>query len=359
MRRRPALADSVAADDLVRLSQASRRLTGLLDITTLARRAAREFGELVGTDASGVSIREAPDALVTRGGWGVRTEMIRDGLRVAVGPDSERLIQRLVRQEGVHGMLGVPIKDRGEVIGVLYGMNRTPGHVGDRARGLALEFAAALGPVLGTAMHTGRAARRSALEERRRISRDLCASLGPWLIDISEAAHKASETVSATTDADILADLRSIEAQAAEAAAWLEEVLRALEPVAEGLPAAIGVDVEGLASLTDLAADFAVIGEPYDLLAEQEMVLLAVVRVGLHVVATRAEASSVLVTLQYAPRRCGVDVEDDGPASPDQPLDPALASLQEALGRLDGELVVRCSDGGGTILSGSVPVPEI
>ncbi len=358
MRRRPALVDSVAADDLVRLSQASRRLTGLLDITTLARRAAREFGELVGTDASGVSIREAPDAVVTRGGWGVRTEMIRDGLRVAVGPDLERLIERLVRQEGVHGMLGVPIKDRGEVIGVLYGMNRTPGHVGDRARGLALEFAAALGPVLGAAMHTGRAARRSALEERRRISRDLCASLGPWLVDISEAAHRASETVSAT-DADILADLRSIEAQAAEAATWLEEVLRALDPVAEGLPAAIGVDLDGLAGLTDLAADFAVIGEPYDLLAEQEMVLLAVVRVGLHVVATRAEASSVLVTLQYAPQRCGVEVEDDGPASPDRPRDPALTSLQEALGRLDGELVVRASDGGGTILSGSVPVQEI
>src|SRR4029077_3637901 len=103
MRRRPASAESVAADDLVRLSQASRRISGLLDASTLARRAAREFGELLGTDASGVSIRESPDALVTRGAGRVRTEVVRDGLRVAVGPDSERLIERLVRQEGVHG----------------------------------------------------------------------------------------------------------------------------------------------------------------------------------------------------------------------------------------------------------------
>jgi signal transduction histidine kinase len=347
----------VGAEDLVRLSQASRRIAGLLDASTLARRAAREFGELLGTDASGVSIREAPDVLVTRGAWGVRSGMVGDGMRIALGPDSERLIERLVRQEGVHGMLGVPIKDRGEVIGVLYGMNRTPGHVGDRARALALEFAAALGPALGAAMHTGRAARRSALEERRRISRDLADSLGPWLLDISNAAQRASETVT-PADADILADLRSIEAQAAQAAAWLEDVLRALDPIAEGLPAAIGVDVDGLTGLADLAADFAVLGEPYDLGAEQEIVLLAVVRVGLHVVAARAQASSVLVTLQYAPRRVGVQVEDDGPGPCGEDGDPALTSLREALTRLDGELVVASSDGGGTIMSGSVPTPD-
>jgi signal transduction histidine kinase len=346
----------VGADDLVRLSQASRRIAGLLDASTLARRAAREFGVLVGTDASGVSIREAPDVLVTRGAWGVRTG-VGDGMRIALGPDSERLIERLVRQEGVHGMLGVPIKDHGRVIGVLYGMNRTPGHVGDRARALALEFAAALGPALGAAMHTGRAARRSALEERRRISRDLADSLGPWLLDISNAAQRASETVT-PADADILADLRSIEAQAAQAASWLEDVLRALDPVAEGLPAAIGVDVDGLTGLADLAADFAVLGEPYDLGAEQEIVLLAVVRVGLHVVAARAQASSVLVTLQYAPRRVGVHVEDDGPGPSGESGDPALVSLREALTRLDGELVVASCDGGGTIMSGSVPTRD-
>ncbi|HEX3607023.1 MAG TPA: GAF domain-containing protein [Candidatus Dormibacteraeota bacterium] len=354
MRRRPALAESIAADDLVRLSQASRRIGGLLDTATLARRAAREFGELVGTDASGVSIREAPGTLVTRAGWGVRTEEVRDGLRVAVGADSERLIERLVRQEGVHGMLGVPIKDRGEVIGVLYGMNRTPGHVGDRARALALEFAAALGPALGAAMTTGHAARRSAAAERRRISRELCESLGPWLLDISEAARRAGE---AAADADILADLRNIEAQAAEAAAWVDEVLQSPDPGAEALPGAIGVDVEGFAGLGDLAADFAVVGEPYELLAEQETVLLAVVRLGLHVVATRASATSVLVTLRYAPLRCGVQVEDDGrerDGTGDR--DPALDSLRDALARLDGELVVGSGEGGGGMLRGSVPV---
>jgi signal transduction histidine kinase len=357
MRRRPGSAAPVDAEDLVRLSRASRRITGLLDAPTLARRAAREFGELVGTDASGVGIREAPDVLVTRGAWGVRTGLAGDGMRIAVGAGSERLIERLVRHEGVHGMLGVPITDRGAVIGVLYGMNRTPGHVGDRARALALEFSALLGPALGAAIQTGRAARSSALAERARISRDLCESLGPWLLDISEAARRASESATSADDG-VLADLRSIQTQAAEAATWLAEALRTLEPAADRLPATIGVDVDAMPGTTPLAADFAVRGEPFDLALEHETVLLAVVRVGLHVVASRAQATCVLVTLRYEPRRVGVLVEDDGPSRPDDDGEAALGPLREALERLDGELVVASSGNGGTMLSGSVPIRD-
>ena len=353
MRRRPGPAVPVDAEDLVRLSRASRRITGLLDASTLARRAAREFGELVGTEASGVGIREAPDVLVTRGAWGVRTGLAGDGMRIAVGPDPERLIERLVRREGVHGMLGVPIKDRGAVIGVLYGMNRTPGHLGDRARALAVEFAAALGPALGAAMETGRASRSSALAERRRISRDLCESLGPWLLDISEAARRASESTHAA-DEGVRADLRRIEAQAAQAASWLADALHTLEPAAE----AFRGHVDGIAGLAEIAADFAVVGEPFDLDLEHETVLLAVVRVGLHVAAARAEAASVLVTLHYAPGRVAVLVEDDGGDPSGEAADAALAPLREALERLDGELVVASSDRGGIMLSGSVPIRD-
>jgi signal transduction histidine kinase len=64
------------------------------------------------------------------------------------------------------------------------------------------------------------------------------------------------------------------------------------------------------------------------------------------------------VTLQYAPRRVRVLVEDDGAADPEVGGEPALASLREALERLDGELVVGSSDRGGTVLSGSVPIRD-
>ena len=86
--------------------------------------------------------------------------------------------------------------------------------------------------------------------------------------------------------------------------------------------------------------------------------LLAVVRVGLHVAAARAEAASVLVTLHYAPGRVAVLVEDDGGDPSGEAADAALAPLREVLERLDGELVVASSDRGGIMLSGSVPIRD-
>jgi nitrate/nitrite-specific signal transduction histidine kinase len=377
----------MAVDDLLRLSEASRRLTGLLDAATLARRAAREFGRIVGTDATGVSIREAPDLLVTRGAWRVRTEEVRDGLRIAVGDGvggkvlatgeplsvddfaaapaiSERLIEQIVRHEGVHGMLGVPIGYRGGVIGVLYAMNRTPGHVGERARTLALEFAATLGPTLGAAMRCASAARRSALEERRRISGNLLGNLSPWVLDITRAVQQASLSADPGAE-EILADLRIIEAQAEQVAAWLRDIHSGLEqaPAEEALPAAIGVDVGGVSSLTDLAADFAVIGRPYDLTVQQESVLLAVVREGLAHVAGQARVSTVLVTLGYGLDGVDVLVQDDGGGLPRDLEEGAgasrgrfgFAALGGMLAQLGGELVLEPNDDGGMTLRGRVP----
>jgi len=165
-------------------------MAGILDTMVLAGRATRELGELVGTDATGLAVRESHDLLVTRGGWHIRTPVTRAGLRIPLGDGvggrvlssrrplsvvdyerEQRISPRLVEQmrcEGVHAMLGVPIMWRGEIIGVLYAANRSPGEVGDRAKTLALEFADTLGPMLGAAVHSGRATRLSACEERQR-----------------------------------------------------------------------------------------------------------------------------------------------------------------------------------------------
>src|SRR4029077_2017191 len=176
----------------------------------------------------------------------------------------------------------------------LYAANRSAGEVGDRARSLALGVAASLGPALRAAMHARRAARLSALEERQRISRDLHDNLSPLLFGIGTAVRRTSEALPNSSE-DLLSELRCIEARAAQAASSLRDILRALAPTnsEEGLPAVIRMDVSSFATYTGLAADLAVIGEPYDLSGEQESVLLAVVREGLHNVAKHARASPV------------------------------------------------------------------
>jgi len=72
------------------------------------------------------------------------------------------------------------------------------------------------------------------------------------------------------------------------------------------------MDVRGFATVTGTASDFAVIGEPYSLSGEQEAVLIAVVREGLHNVGKHAQASSVLVTLHYGEESTEIIVQDDG-----------------------------------------------
>jgi signal transduction histidine kinase len=377
----------VAVADLLKLSAASRRVVGLLDASAIAGRAARELGGLVGTDVTALGVREAQNTIVTRGGWRIRNSAVRNGLRIPIGdgvggkvlgsgrplcvtdyPAESSISERLVdsmRREGIHAMLGVPITFRGRVIGVLYAANRTPGEIGDRAKTLAMEFAASLGPALGAAMHAHRAARLSALEERQRISRDLHDNLSPLLFGIGTAVRRTSEALPEGAE-DLLSQLHCIEARASQAASSLRDILRALAPMTseEGLPAVIRMDVSSFASYTGLAADLAVIGEPYDLTGEQESVLVAVVREGLHNVAKHAKASSVVVTLHYGLDTADVLIQDDGAGLPEDyavtevPRDGTqygLASLSQRLARVGGDLELGRNEDGGMTLHASLP----
>ena len=377
----------VAVADLLKLSAASRRVVGLLDASALAGRAARELGGLVGTDVTALGVRESQNTIVTRGGWHVRNTAVRNGLQIPIGDGvggrvlgsgrplsvadypaeasiSERLVDTM-RNEGIRAMLGVPITFRGRVIGVLYAANRSAGEIGDRAQTLAMEFAASLGPALGAAMHARRAARLSALEERQRISRDLHDNLSPLLFGIGTAVRRTSEALPDGAE-NLLSDLRCIEARAAQAATSLRDILRALAPAnsEEGLPAVIRMDVSSFAAYTGLAADLAVIGEPYDLSGEQESVLVSVVREGLHNVGKHAQATSVVITLHYGMDSADVLVQDDGVGLAegytvnDVPRDGShygLASLTQRLARLGGEIELSRNEDAGMTLHASLP----
>jgi signal transduction histidine kinase len=390
-RRRDDSSACLAVEDLLKLAGASRQAFGVLDARALAGRAAREFGPIVGTDATAVGLREAADLLVVRAGWRIRSRSVRTGLEVPSGDGvggkilcsgqpmavadygtapqvSERLVDDIVRREGVHALLGVPLSYRGQVVGVLYAVNRSPGEIGDRAWSLAVEFAASLGPALGAAMHSARAARLSALAERQRLSRDLHDNLSPLLFGIGAAAQQAGRTLAAE-GCDLLPHLRSIEEQASRAAASLREILCGLAPSVseEGLPAILRMDVAGFATFTGLATDFVVIGEPHELSGEQESVLLAVVREGLHNVGKHARASTALVTLHYGMETVDVLVQDDGCGLPegftitDVPHDgrhQGLASLSQRLARVGGQVILQGNEDGGMTLCASLPTGE-
>jgi signal transduction histidine kinase len=386
---RGAVADdtALAVDDLRRLSQASRRILGLLDASVIASRVARELGAVIGTDATAMAIREEPELLVVRGGWRVRTREVRSGLRVRAGDGvggtvlrtgrpvavadlgvepnvSEDLVDRVVRREGVHGILGAPLRFRGQVIGVLYAVNRSAGHVGDRVATVTSELAGCAAAALGCALHAERAQRLGMEAERHRISRDLHDHVSPLLFGIGAAACRARTALPPAAD-ELAVQLEAIQSQASRAASTLRETLRNLAPAGagEGLAAALLADVRCFSDSTGIPADLAVLGPPVPLTQQQESALLALVREGLHNVARHAGASSVLVTLHHGPAGTDVLVQDDGSGLPDDlvpcemPRDGrhyGIASLRQRLARVGGELTLLCNEDGGTTLRGSI-----
>ena len=162
MRRSPEEAAVSALEDLRALHLATRRLCGLLDSSVVAARAAQEAHNLSGADFTSLAFAEKIDLLAMRGTHQATSKPIRT-LKVPAGQglggrvllerrpivvtdyQSDETISHqfnpVVAAEGLHGMVGLPIDDGEDIIGVLYAGIRRVGTIGDRAQTNLLEFA--------------------------------------------------------------------------------------------------------------------------------------------------------------------------------------------------------------------------
>ncbi len=76
------------------------------------------------------------------------------------------LVDLCSHREGIRGMLGVPLECDGEVVGVLSTGVRSYDCIGDRVRGLVVEFARSLVPLIGAPLQSATAVRLAVEEER-------------------------------------------------------------------------------------------------------------------------------------------------------------------------------------------------
>lgn len=150
----------LALTELAGLLVASRRLTGLLDAAMLSRRAAHEARLLVGTEIAAVALVEDPTLLVMRGTSGTRTAAISK-LRIPRGTGlggkillerrpisvvdyaqdhaiTRDLVDVVADGEGLRGLVGVPIEDQSQVLGILYGGLRAAESVGQLLFGISV-----------------------------------------------------------------------------------------------------------------------------------------------------------------------------------------------------------------------------
>jgi signal transduction histidine kinase len=265
---------------------------------------------------------------------------------------------------GAETALLVPLAYRGRLLGVLCVFDRLDEALtfGDREEQLMLAFAASAATAVATAKSVEadrlRHSVRSAEQERSRWARELhdetlqgLAALGVLLNTglraggeaLERAARQATEQVSTE-----IASLRSLITELRPAA--LDEL--GLVAAMEGL-ARRARDVEGLEVELELALSGEDSLDPELTTTVYRLVQEALTNVGKH-----ARASAVEVRVVQDRAAVNVRVADDGSgfdaASPTQGF--GLAGMRERAALMGGELSVRSSPGGGTLVEARFPL---
>ena len=265
---------------------------------------------------------------------------------------------------GAETALLVPLAYRGRPLGVLCVFDRLDEALtfGDREEQLMLAFAASAATAVATAKSVEadrlRHSLRSAEQERSRWARELhdetlqgLAALGVLLNTglraggeaLERAARQATEQVSAE-----IASLRSLITELRPAALDELGLVAAVEGLARRAREVEGLEVELDVELTDEDGL-----DPELTTAVYRLVQEALTNVGKH-----ARASAVEVRVVKDRAAVNVRVADDGSgfdaASPTQGF--GLAGMRERAALMGGELSVRSSAGGGTVVEARFPL---
>jgi signal transduction histidine kinase len=390
--------EALGRADLERMIAAAGRLSGLLDSSVIATKAAHEARVLADVDLVGIAVVEGAGSVVMMGTAGGESEWFsrlrlnvdigvgfagtilasrlplffdtletdsgiyaydpRDGAASArvLGPEYASHLKQRISPERLREYIGVPIELNGEALGVLYAGNREGKSASGRSRVILARFAAMIAPALSAARAARDAAVAEIARERERISLSLHDTIGQILFALGASAKRGQLMV--RDDPSRLAEeFRFIELEASRAAAHLREILRNLGEPPAGL--ALENEIRILASMfskrTGVPADVIVGGAGRAIGPDVFAVLLGVAREGLHNVEKHADASAVVVTLHYAADSITLSVQDDGggigAGSATSGVDGiGLASLRRRVERLGGRLLVETREDGGATL---------
>jgi signal transduction histidine kinase len=273
------------------------------------------------------------------------------------------LVEAIV-DDDIRGLAAVPIEFGGNWLGVMYAGMRNR-RVSPRTTLLMSEFGASLAPLIVTAARAERACRLAVEEERQRIAQQLHDTAGQILFKISMSARELQQAP-ATTDPELVCkSAREIEAEAAEASAYLREAMHNLMPTAEALPVTIRRDVATFSARTGIATEVVTLGTPARAKPEIETVLLSVVREALHNIEKHAGAKAVVVSVAYQAQDVILAIEDDGKGLPvdfELHLVPGrraglgIPSLMQKVDGVAGTLRLQKNDDGGTSVRVAVPL---
>ncbi|MGX1852263.1 sensor histidine kinase [Streptomyces sp. NBC_01456] len=211
-------------------------------------------------------------------------------------------------------------------------------------------------------------ARRTLLEERHRIARELHDVVAHHMSVISIQAQVAPHLVADPTD-ELKENLAGIRTNAVDALRELRRVLgvlRSEDPAAEGVRHAPQPTLDRLDELLDnvRAAGLAVTtestGEPHALSPGAELSAFRIVQEALSNAMRHAPGAAVRVRLGYAPDGLTLHVTNTAPAGPAPPSPGSghgLLGMRERTAMLGGELAAGPTPDGGYEVAALLPAP--
>jgi signal transduction histidine kinase len=380
----------VGLDELYRVSQVVLSVTRQLAVRDVLQVIVQSARSLVGARYAALGV---PDA---HGSFG---EFVVDGISDrqwrAIGPlprqhgmlgvllreaRPERLadIRTDPRFEGgwpsahpdLSGFLGVPVKDGGEVLAIIFAANKVVPEAGPgtgpgagtqftaRDEELLSLFAAHAAIALTNARLSERSRELSVLEERSRLAGDLHDAVSQKLFSLRVRA-RAAAVLAGRDPARAAAEMEAVAQLGAEAHAELRAVIDGLAPPELG-EAGLAESLRRYAVLAGRAHGVAVRFEAAVLPVldeRQEAALYRVAQEALHNALRHAGAGRIAIALSRSPRRVILAVTDDGAGfAAGAPEGLGFASMRGRAAAVGGTLTIRSAPGAGTTVRLAVPL---
>jgi signal transduction histidine kinase len=262
------------------------------------------------------------------------------------------------------GFLGVPVKDGGQVLAIIFAANKVvPApdagtQFTARDEELLSLFAAHAAIALTNARLSERSRELSVLTERARLARDLHDAVSQKLFSL-RARARAAAVLADRDPARAAAEMEAVAQLGAEAHAELRAVIDGLAPPGLG-EAGLAESLRRYAVLAGrahgVAVEFAAAELP-PLDEQQEAALYRVAQEALHNALRHAGAGRITVALSRSPRRVILEVTDDGAGFvPGAPEGLGFASMRGRADAVGGTLTIRAAPGAGTTVRLAMPL---
>ena len=206
------------------------------------------------------------------------------------------------------------------------------------------------------------AARIAVAEERARIARELhdvvAHSVSVMVLQVGAIRHKLPDAIAEDREA-----LGHVERTGRNALAEMRRLLGAMRQDGDGVELGPQPGLEELEPLLDevgragLPARLHIEGEPYPLPRAVDLSAYRIVQEGLTNALKHARATQADVTVRYRPRGVELEVADDGLGlAENDGLGHGLVGIRERVKIYGGEMTAGRRDGGGFVLSATLPV---